>query len=118
MKFGHQPQDVKTIKARTTPDSKRSVVDRMVEMGMDSSFEKRKGWYEANFPEDDYKGSANQNKSLNEHFAKQKIRAKTGGDPFSTKRQLRKRTGGQVANISTEVLKKLQATKGSKFNIL
>ena len=43
------------------------------------------------------------------------IRAKTGGDPFSTKRQLRKRTGGQVANISTEVLKRLQATNGAKF---
>jgi len=39
-------------------------------------------------------------------------------DPFSTKRQLRKKKGGQVANISTEVLKRLQATKGAKFNIL
>jgi hypothetical protein len=40
-------------------------------------------------------------------------------NPFSQKkRQLRKRTGGQVANISTEVLKKLQAIKGAKFNIL
>jgi len=254
MKFGHQPQDVKTIKARTTPDSKRSVVDRMVEMGMDPSFEKRKGWYEANFPNEDYRGSKNQNKLLNEWFTEQsKIRAKTGvelpkyqkkgelfpysgpeekagygnywqtiynnaqklhkqkmlgdasyrleqgnidnkkylvepelyGDPrigefiamyqdgkrvpreqlitdpnklrefiglrqedkmpwldkfypdikstvaerikqpggqinpFSQKkRQLRKRTGGQVANISTEVLKRLQATNGAKFDIL
>ena len=40
-------------------------------------------------------------------------------NPFSQKkRQLRKRTGGQVANISTEVLKKLQATNGAKFDIL
>ena len=120
MKFGYQPQDVKTIKVRKTPDSNRSVVDRMVEMGMDPSFNNRKGWHEANFPDEDYKGSPKQNNALNKHFEKQSmIRAKTGGNPFGqNKRQLRKRTGGQVANISTEVLKKLQATKGSKFNIL
>jgi len=40
-------------------------------------------------------------------------------NPFGKKkRQLRKRTGGQVANISTEVLRRLQATNGAKFDIL
>jgi hypothetical protein len=50
------------------------------------------------------------------------IKGQYGGgftNPFEekSKRQLRRKKGGQVANISTEVLKKLQA-KGAKFNIL
>jgi hypothetical protein len=43
-------------------------------------------------------------------------------NPFSNKRQLRKKRGGQIANISTDVLKKLQeeANKNNKykFNML
>lgn len=40
-----------------------------------------------------------------------------GGDPFMPKRKLRKKTGGQIADIPTEILKKLMA-KGAKFDIL
>lgn len=44
---------------------------------------------------------------------------KYGGssNPFSKKRQLRKKRGGQIAKVGTEVLKKLMA-KGAKFNML
>lgn len=44
---------------------------------------------------------------------------KYGGvsNPFSNKRQLRKKRGGQIANISTDVLKRLQeeANKNNKY---
>ena len=40
-----------------------------------------------------------------------------GGDPFMPKRKLRKKKGGQIANIPTDTLKKLMA-KVAKFDVL
>ena len=37
--------------------------------------------------------------------------------PFSKKKSLRKKRGGQIAKVGTEVLKKLMA-KGAKFDTL
>jgi hypothetical protein len=98
--------------------------------GMDTSFDSRKKMADM-YGIKNYEGTEEQNNQLREFIknTQEGPRAKHGYEmyregggftnPFEekSKRQLRRKKGGQVANVSTEILKKLQA-KGAKFNIL
>ena len=98
--------------------------------GIDPSFDSRKKMADM-YGIKNYSGTQKQNEQLRELIknTQEGPRAQQGYEmyrqgggftnPFEekSKRQLRRKKGGQVANVSTEILKKLQA-KGAKFNIL